>query len=42
LDAKLGSSGTAANSTKYDGRALFVQPTGPTVGMVNGDIWIKI
>jgi hypothetical protein len=35
-------SGTAANSTKYGGRALFVQPTGPTAGMVNGDIWIKI
>ena len=42
LDGKLGSSGTAANSTKYDGRALFVQTTGPTVGMANGDIWIKI
>jgi hypothetical protein len=35
-------SGTATNSTKYNGRALFVQNAQPTIGMVNGDIWIKI
>jgi hypothetical protein len=35
-------SGTASNSTKYAGRALFVQTATPTIGMVNGDIWIKI
>lgn len=35
-------SGTAQNSLKYAGRALFVQSTAPTTGMVNGDIWIKI
>jgi hypothetical protein len=35
-------SGTATNSTKYDGRSLFVQTITPTTGMVNGDIWIKI
>jgi len=35
-------SGTATNSTKNNGRALFVQTATPTTGMVNGDIWIKI
>jgi len=35
-------SGTATNSTKYNNRALFVQSATPTIGMVNGDIWIKI
>jgi hypothetical protein len=35
-------SGTATNSTKYNGRSLFVQSATPTTGMVNGDIWIKI
>ena len=34
--------GTAENSVKYAGRALFVQASAPTTGMVNGDIWIKI
>ena len=35
-------SGTATNSSKYNNRALFVQTATPTIGMVNGDIWIKI
>ncbi len=34
--------GTAQNSLKYAGRALYVQASAPTTGMANGDIWIKI
>lgn len=34
--------GLAENATKWSGRALFVQTTAPTTGMVTGDIWIKI
>lgn len=41
LDGKLSTSGTAANSSKLDGRTLFVQASAPTTGMANGDIWIK-
>ena len=41
LNTKLSTSGTAANSSKIDGRNLFVQASAPTTGMANGDIWIK-
>lgn len=41
LDAKLSTTGTAANSSKIDGRTLFVAATEPTTGMSDGDIWIK-
>ena len=34
--------GTAENSVKYDGRALYVQSSAPSAGMVTGDLWIKI
>ena len=34
--------GTADNATKYAGRALYVQASAPTSGMVSGDLWIKI
>jgi hypothetical protein len=34
--------GTAENSTKYAGRALYVQSSAPTSGMASGDLWIKI
>lgn len=33
--------GSADTATKWAGRALFVQTTAPTTGMVAGDIWIK-
>lgn len=41
LNGKLSTSATAANSSKLDGRTLFVQSSAPTTGMANGDIWIK-
>ena len=34
-------SGTATNSQKFAGRALFVSATQPSSGMADGDIWIK-
>jgi hypothetical protein len=34
--------GTADNSLKLDGRALYVSTTEPSSGMVTGDLWIKI
>lgn len=41
LDDKLSISGKAADSSKIDGRAVYVQASAPTTGMVDGDIWIK-
>lgn len=38
----IGSSGTVYTSTRWAGRKLFVQPTAPTSGMVDGDIWLKV
>jgi hypothetical protein len=34
-------SGTATNANKISNRTIYVQPTGPTSGMVDGDIWIQ-
>jgi hypothetical protein len=34
--------GAAENSTRYAGRALYVQANAPTSGMASGDLWIKI
>lgn len=35
-------SGTVNSATKWSGRALFVQGSAPTSGMVAGDIWIQV
>lgn len=34
-------SGVVYNSTRWNGRQIFVQNTAPTTGMVTGDIWIQ-
>ena len=41
LDGKLGTTATAADSTKINGRTLYVQTTTPT-SPVNGDIWLQL
>ena len=38
----IGSSGAVYNSTRWNGRKLYVQTTAPTSGMVDGDIWLKV
>jgi hypothetical protein len=36
------SSGAVYNSTRWNGRKLYVQSTAPTSGMVEGDVWLKV
>lgn len=33
--------GVVNNATKWNGRAIYVQGSAPTSGMVTGDIWIQ-
>lgn len=41
LDGKLGSTAKAANSSKIDGRTIFVGSSAPSAA-INGDIWFKV
>jgi hypothetical protein len=35
-------SGTVYNSTRWNGKQVFVQSTAPSAGVVAGDIWLKV
>ena len=35
-------SGVVYNSTRWNGKQVFVSATAPTSGMVAGDIWLKV
>jgi len=41
LTTKLGTTETAVNATKWNGRQVFQSSTAPVSGMVSGDIWFK-
>lgn len=41
IDSKLGSTAKAANSSKIDGRTVFVSVSAPA-GAIDGDIWFKV